>query len=102
MHSLISFSLWALNQSQLKNLSTYGALVPIIIGIVIFKFAVSAIVRSIVLIIALALGVLIYSQRSEISDCVDNAKTNAETSLGKVECKILGFDFKFNLQDQAP
>ena len=102
MTGLVSFSLWALNQSQLKNLTTYGAFVPIIIGIIIFKFAVSAIVRSIVLIIAIVLGGMIYYQRSEISDCVDSAKANAEVSLGKVQCKVLGFTIDLDLQDQVP
>jgi chromate transport protein ChrA len=92
MQSLISFSLWAINQSQLESLTTYGALVPIIIGIVIFKFAVSAIVRSVVLILALALGALIYNQRSEISNCVEKAK---DTSA--IDCSFYGYDFTFSL-----
>ena len=92
MTGLVSFSLWALNQSQLKNLTTYGAFVPIVIGIIIFKFAVSAIVRSIVLIIALVLGGMIYSQRSSISDCVDKAKDTSE-----IDCSFYGYDFTFSL-----
>jgi hypothetical protein len=68
-----------------------------VVGLIIFKFAVSAIVRSIVLIVALALGGLVYSQRSEISDCVDNAKANAEVALGKVQCKVLGFNVDLDL-----
>ena len=100
--SFVSITTWAFDDGQLKNFTTFGALLPIVIGLIIFKFAVSAIVRSIVLIVALALGVLIYSQRAEISECVDNAKANAETSLGKVECEVLGIDLKFDLQDQVP
>ena len=97
MNSLVSLSLWAIDESMLKSLTTYGAFVPIVIGLIIFKFAVSAMVRSIVLIVALALGVLIYSQRSDISDCVDNAKANVETSLGTVQCKVLGFNINLDL-----
>ena len=100
--SFVSITTWAFDDGQLKNFTTFGALLPIVIGLIIFKFAVSAIVRSIVLIVALALGVLIYSQRAEISNCVDNAKVNAETSPGKVECEVLGIDLKFDLQDQVP
>ena len=48
--------MWAFDDAQLKNFTTYGALVPIVVGLVIFKFAVSAMVRSVVLIVALALG----------------------------------------------
>lgn len=102
MTSLVSFATWAFDDSQLKNFTTFGAFIPIVIGLIIFKFAVSAMVRSIVLIVALALGVLIYSQRSEISDCVDNAKANAEVSLGKVQCKVLGFNVNLDLQNQVP
>ena len=100
--SFVSITTWAFDDGQLKNFTTFGALLPIVIGLIIFKFAVSAIVRSIVLIVALALGVLIYYQRAEISNCVDNAKVNAETSPGKVECEVLGIDLKFDLQDQVP
>ena len=52
MTSLVSFSVWAFNEAQLKNFTTFGALLPIVIGLIIFKFAVSAMVRSIVLIVA--------------------------------------------------
>jgi hypothetical protein len=102
MTSLVSFSMWAFDDAQLKNFTTYGALVPIVVGLVIFKFAVSAMVRSVVLIVALALGGLVYSQRTEISHCVDSAKANAEASLGKVQCKVLGFTINLDLQDQIP
>ena len=100
--SFVSITTWAFDDGQLKNFTTFGAFLPIVIGLIIFKFAVSAIMRSIVLIVALALGALIYSQRSEISDCVDNARATAEVSLGKVQCKVLGFTIDLDLQDQVP
>ena len=102
MSNISTVALWAFDESQLKNFTTFGALVPIAVGLIIFKFAVSAVVRSIVLIVALALGGLVYSQRSEISDCVDSAKANVETSLGKVQCKVFGFTLDLDLQDQVP
>ncbi|MEY3796924.1 MAG: hypothetical protein RL628_69 [Actinomycetota bacterium] len=102
MANISTVALWAFDESQLKNFTTFGALVPIAVGLIIFKFAVSAVVRSIVLIVALALGGLVYSQRSEISDCVDNAQANIESSLGKVQCRVLGFDIDLDLQDQVP
>jgi large-conductance mechanosensitive channel len=102
MANISTVALWAFDESQLKNFTTFGALVPIAVGLIIFKFAVSAVVRSIVLIVALALGGLVYSQRSEISDCVDNAQANIESSLGKVQCRVLGFDLDLDLQDQVP
>ena len=102
MANISTVALWAFDESQLKNFTTFVALVPIAVGWIIFKVAVSGVVRSIVLIGALALGGLVYSQRSEISDCVDSAKTNAETSLGKVQCKVFGFTLDLDLQDQVP
>ena len=47
MISLVLIGVWALDEAQLKNFTTYGALLPIVIGLVVFKFAVSAMVRSI-------------------------------------------------------
>ena len=102
MGNISTVALWAFDESLLKYFTTFGALVPIVVGLIIFKFVVSAVVRSIVLIVALALGGLLYSQRSEISDCVDSAKVNAESSLGKVQCEILGFTVDLDLQDQVP
>ena len=102
MANISTVALWAFDESQLKNFTTFGALVPIVVGLIIFKFVVSAIARSFILVVAVALGVLVYSQRSEISDCVDSAKANAESSLGKVQCKVLGFTIDLDLQDQVP
>jgi large-conductance mechanosensitive channel len=93
MSNISTVALWAFDESQLKNFTTFGALVPIAVGLIIFKFAVSAVVRSIVLIVALALGGLVYYQRSAISDCVDRAR---------VQCKVLGFNVDLDLQDQLP
>jgi large-conductance mechanosensitive channel len=93
MSNISTVALWAFDESQLKNFTTFGALVPIAVGLIIFKFAVSAVVRSIVLIVALALGGLVYNQRSAISDCVDSAE---------VQCKVLGFNVDLDLQDQVP
>ena len=35
MTSLVSFGVWAFDEAQLKNFTTYGALLPIIIGLII-------------------------------------------------------------------
>lgn len=95
-------TLWGFDDSQLKNFATFGALVPVVVGLIIFKFAVSAVVRSLVIIVALVLGGVIYSQRSEISDCIDSAKANAEVATGTVQCTVLGFDIDVDLQSQIP
>ena len=94
MSALVAASgLVAVSADALKNLTTAGAFVPIVIALVIVKFAVNAVVRTVVLLVALALGVLIYTQRSEIQSCVDNADT---TQLA-VKCKIAGFSVDLDL-----
>lgn len=86
-------SLIALSADVLKNLTTASAFVPLIIALIVIRFAVNAVVRTIVLLIALGVGVLIYSQRSEIQQCVDNADT---TQLS-VNCKVAGFSVDLDL-----
>lgn len=88
MSHLIAFS-----ADALKNLTTAGAFVPLVIALIIIKFAVNAVVRTIVLVVALGLGVLIYTQRTEIQQCVDNADT---TQLS-VNCKVAGFSVNLDL-----
>ena len=90
MTSLVSFNMWAFDEAQLKNFTTYGALAPIVVGLIIFKFAVSAMVRSIVLIVALVLGVLIFTQHSKITDCAEKAKESKQ-----IDCDFYGYHFKF-------
>lgn len=91
----------ALSADVLKNVTTFGALLPILIGLLIVKFAVNAIVRTIVLVIALALGVLIFTQRSTIQTCVDDFKNQvgevAVSGAPSFSCSILGRDFRLEL-----
>ncbi len=92
MHTL----LLAIDVSKLENFMTAGAVAPIVVGLVIFRFAANAMIKAFVVIVALALGGLVYSQRSQISDCVDQAK------LGSIEgdqaqCTILGYDFQLDI-----
>lgn len=91
----------ALSADVLKNVTTFGALLPILIGLVIVKFAVNAVVRTIVLVIALALGVLIFTQRSTIQTCVSDFKNRVgdvvTTGSPTFSCSILGRDFKLEL-----
>lgn len=83
--------------SQWENYATFGSLVPIVIGLVVFKLVANAIIRTFILTIALALGALIFLQRSEISDCVANARANMDQDLTSVSCTILGFDLNVDL-----
>ena len=95
--SFFDGSLLGLDSSQLKNYATFGSLVPIVIGLVIFKLVANAFIRTIILAIALALAALIFLQRNEISNCVDNAGQNLEEDRKSVSCTILGFDIDLNI-----
>lgn len=88
----------ALSADALKNVTTAGAFVPLVIALIIVKFAVNAVVRAVVLVVALALGVLIYSQRSDIETCVDNARANiAVGNAGTVACEVAGFTIDLDI-----
>ena len=83
----------AISADALKNFTTAGAFVPLVIALVIVKFAVSALVRTVVLVVAVVLGLLIYTQRSEIEQCVKDADP---TELA-VKCRIAGFNVDLDL-----
>jgi len=92
-----SGSLLGVSVSQWENYATFGSLVPIVIGLVVFKLVANAIVRTVILAIALAAGALIFLQRSEISDCVANARENLEEDRTSVSCTIMGFDIDVDI-----
>ena len=93
MHTL----LLAIDVSKLENFMTAGAVAPIVVGLVIFRFAANAMIKAFVVIVALALGGLIYSQRSQISDCVDQAKLMESLEGDQAQCTILGYDFQLDI-----
>lgn len=97
MASSINTTLLAIDVSQLQNFMTAGAVAPIVIGLVIFRFAANAMIKAFVIIVALALGGLVYSQRSEISDCVDQAKKMQSSEGNQAQCTILGYDFQLDI-----
>lgn len=89
--------MFALDASQLQNYATFGAVVPILIGLFIFKLVANALVRTFVLAIALAVGALVFLQRNEISACVDDARANLELDQARVTCTVLGFDVDLDI-----
>lgn len=97
MASSIHTLLLAIDVSDLQNYMTAGSVVPIVIGLVIFRFAANAMIKAFVIIVALALGGLVYSQRSQISDCVDQAKLTPSLERDQAQCTILGYDFKLDI-----
>lgn len=93
----VSGQVLGISVSQWENYATFGSLVPIVIGLIVFKLVANAVIRTIVLAVALAIAALIFLQRNEISNCVDSARENLEQDLTSVSCTILGFDLEVDL-----
>jgi len=79
----------------LKNLVTAGAFLPIVIGLILVKIVVSTIARLIIVVVALALGVVVFTQRAQIDDCID--QSSVSSSGASVSCSLLGFDVDLQL-----
>ena len=79
----------------LKNLVTAGAFLPIVIGLILVKIVVSTIARLVIVVVALALGVVVFTQRAQIDDCID--KSSVSTSGANVTCSLLGYDVDLQL-----
>jgi len=79
----------------LKNLVTAGAFLPIVIGLILVKIVVSTIARLIIVVVALALGVVVFTQRAQIDDCID--QSSVSSSRASVSCSLLGFDVDLQL-----
>ncbi|MFM7490350.1 MAG: hypothetical protein ACKO36_08450 [Actinomycetota bacterium] len=79
----------------LKNLVTAGAFLPIVIGLILVKIVVSTIARLIIVVVALVLGVVVFTQRAQIDDCID--QSSVSSSGASVSCSLLGFDVDLQL-----
>lgn len=80
---------------MVKNVLTAGSVVPLLVALVLFKFVVSTVVRSILVVIALAVGILLFTQRSAIDDCVESF--SREGTSVSATCSILGYDIDLDL-----
>lgn len=85
----------AVDPDMVKNFITAGAFVPAVIALVLFRFVVNAVVRSVLIVVAVALGVLVFTQRSAVDDCVESLE-RAGTSV-TASCSILGFDIDIDI-----
>jgi hypothetical protein len=85
-------NLLSMSIGQLENISLAGAALPIVIGLVLMRFVAKAMVRTVIMVIALVLGVAVYSQRSEIQSCYDDARASAAAGSTEVTCSFFGQD----------
>lgn len=86
----------------LKNVATGTSVGAVIIALIALKFIKSMVLRAITSIILIALGLAVYSQRSQLSDCVDKASARLEAAQGPtgsaspsqpLTCSFFGRDF---------
>lgn len=85
----------AVDPDLVKNVLTAGSFVPIVVALILFKFVVSSIVRSVLIVVAVALGVVVFTQRASVDDCVDSF--GREGNSFQASCSILGFDFDLEI-----
>ncbi len=78
-----------------KNFLTAGSFLPVVVALVLFKFVVNSVVRSILIVVAIALGVVVYTQRAAVDDCVESFAREGTTV--SASCSILGFDFDLEI-----
>lgn len=82
--------------SQIRTIALAGSVLPVIIGLLLFRIIAGAFARAFILVIALVVGGVIYFQRQEISDCVADAKASVaqleEVAVPAIQCEVFGFD----------
>jgi hypothetical protein len=82
----------SLSVDQLKNVSVAGVVAPIVIGAVLMKFVAKAMIRTIIMVIALVLAIAVYTQRQEITDCYDRSREPGTVVTGELVCSFFGQD----------
>ena len=78
-----------------RNGLTYGSAVPVLIAILVARFLVNTVVRALIVVVALALGVLIFTQRSRVDDCLKNVDP-AQANV-RIDCSLLGRHLQLDL-----
>ncbi len=85
----------AIDPDTVKSFLTAGSFVPLLIALVLFKVAASLIVRSVLVVVAVAIGVVVFTQRASIDECVDSFDRSGSSVT--VSCSVLGFDVDLDL-----
>lgn len=89
-----------MSTDSLRDIATYGSLVPIVVGLVLVKLLVNSVVRIVVVVVALALAGAIFLQRQPIDDCIEKVR-GSENPLDET-CRILWIDVDVSdLADQV-
>jgi len=90
-------SLLAVDVDTLRNGAVVAIAVVVLLGLVALKLFVNMVARVITLVIAVALGVGIWSQRASLQDCADKVGDLTEleagdVARGSITCTFFGVD----------
>lgn len=85
----------AVDPDVVKNALVAGSFVPLVVALILFRFVVSAVVRSVLIVLALGAGILLFTQRTAVDDCVDSIER--EGASVSASCSILGFDVDLDI-----
>ncbi|MBM3730193.1 MAG: hypothetical protein FJW44_05160 [Actinobacteria bacterium] len=95
----------ALDLNQAKNGSIVAIVVCVAAILLVLKFISSLFVRLVLSILFAALGVVVYSQRASLIDCVEKVTSSVSGasggSSGSVACTFFGRDVSFSLDKPA-
>lgn len=80
---------------SVKNYVTAGSFAPLVIALLVVFFIANKVIRTVVLLVAVVLGLVIFSQRSKIDDCAD--KLSHSTSPTAETCDFFGYEFRLDL-----
>lgn len=80
---------------SVKNYVTAGSFAPLVIALLVVFFIANKVIRTVVLLVAVALGLVIFSQRSKIDECAD--KLSQSTNPTAETCDFFGYEFRLDL-----
>jgi ABC-type uncharacterized transport system permease subunit len=82
---------------SVKNYVTAGSFAPLVIAVLVVFLIANKVIRTVVLLIAVALGLVIFSQRAKIDECADKLTRSSDPTAEK--CPFFGYEFRLDLND---
>lgn len=96
MSDFVSVLVSSIDISQVRTAALAGSVVPVIVGLLLFRIIASVFLRAFIVVVALVLAGFIFLQRQEITQCVEDARAGIAKLDGvekpSIDCKIFGFD----------
>jgi len=85
----------SLTVDTVKNYVTAGSFAPLVVALLVIFFIANKVIRTVVLVVAVALGALIFSQRAKIDDCADKLSRSSDPT--SESCSFFGYEFRLDL-----